>query len=1300
MATILFSAAGAALGSGFGGTVLGLSGAAIGRAVGATVGRAVDQRIIGLGSDAVEVGRLDRFHVMGASEGAPIAKFWGRMRLAGQVIWASRFRETGRKSGGKGMPSPKTVQYTYSVSVAIALCEGEILGIGRIWADGDEISPKSLNIRVYNGTEDQLPDPLVEADAGGSFAPAYRGIAYVVVEDIELSAYGNRVPQFSFEVMRRAQGAEAEKVPDLQDAIRAVALIPGTGEYALAAQKIREERGFGEFRTINANTPSGDSDLITSLRQLKQELPNCRSVSLIVSWFGSDLRCALCEIQPKVEQKTIEADQMPWRSGGVSRSEAAEVPRIDGRSIYGGTPADASVIEAIVTLRDLGQSVMFYPFILMDQIEGNTLSDPYSEREFQAALPWRGRITLSKAPGRDSGPDQTDAAVGEVAAFFGSANASDFSARDGKLHYSGEPEWGYRRFILHYAHLCQMAGGVESFCIGSEMRGLSQIRGPEHRFPAVEALVQLAADVRVILGPDVKLSYAADWSEYFGFHADGNVYFHLDPLWSSSNIDFVGIDNYMPISDWREGNAHADTNWKSIYNIEYLKSNIAGGEGFDWFYSSAEGVESQNRVPIVDSAFGEDWVFRYKDLKSWWSRSHHNRINGERLEQPTGWIPRSKPIRFTEYGCAAIDKGPNEPNRFLDSRSSESSVPRASLSTRDDFVQMQYFRASHQHWSNPSNNPKSELFDGSMLDTDHCYAWAWDARPYPDFPRSIDVWSDGENYYRGHWLNGRATSAPLDRVVREVCEDAGVFCPDVSLLFGAVHGYSSTQIQSGRSRLQPLSVTYAFDCFEEDGSLKFQSREVFEVIEVSECELALNSDDSSGFELIRLPGFDSPSRLRFAHITADGSFSVAVAEAVDSESSSPSIVDAEYSIVLPMGVAKATASRWLSETLLSKDQLTFSLPPSEMARVSGTILNFQKLYYRVDSCEIDQKVKIIAARVEPASFKSLEEDIDASAWQAHIEAGPIASIWMDLPMIDSRQVPHSPFLAVAAKPWFNQAILWSSGEDSGYEINSRFDGPSRVGKTLSDLVACRPGVLDRGAGVLVEIPDGMPESISMPGLLSGKNLIAIGDGSPERWEIFQYMNAELISPGVYRLSSQLRGISGSGAIAPETWPAGSYVVLIDERLKQISLPVEHLNIEQHYRIGFAINGTGSEAVRYDRVSFKGAGLRPLSVCHLRLQVVNQINHHFRWVRRTRINGDSWDGYDVPLNEERELYLFVVKSVEGVALSSTVVEQPTYSYLFDQRVMDGTTERYTVEVSQISTIYGTGPTRQLHVDVNL
>ena len=69
MATLVLSAAGAAIGAGFGGAVLGLSGAVIGRAIGATLGRAIDQRILGAGSEPVDIGRIDRLRLTGAGEG-------------------------------------------------------------------------------------------------------------------------------------------------------------------------------------------------------------------------------------------------------------------------------------------------------------------------------------------------------------------------------------------------------------------------------------------------------------------------------------------------------------------------------------------------------------------------------------------------------------------------------------------------------------------------------------------------------------------------------------------------------------------------------------------------------------------------------------------------------------------------------------------------------------------------------------------------------------------------------------------------------------------------------------------------------------------------------------------------------------------------------------------------------------------------------------------------------------------------------------------------------------------------------
>ena len=143
-------------------------------------------------------------------------------------------------------------------------------------------------------------------------------------------------------------------------------------------------------------------------------------------------------------------------------------------------------------------------------------------------------------------------------------------------------------------------------------------RGASNRFAAVEELCDLTNEVRVILGPKTKIGYAADWSEYFGYHpqdGSGDVYFNLVSLWADRNIDFVGIDNYMPLSDWREDEGRADKSWGSIYNLDYLQANIEGGEVYDWYYPSQTVRDVQMRNPITGEYYDRAWIWRYKDKK-------------------------------------------------------------------------------------------------------------------------------------------------------------------------------------------------------------------------------------------------------------------------------------------------------------------------------------------------------------------------------------------------------------------------------------------------------------------------------------------------------------------------------------------------------------------------------------------------------------------------------------------------------------------------------------------------------------
>jgi hypothetical protein len=377
---------------------------------------------------------------------------------------------------------------------------------------------------------------------------------------------------------------------------------------------------------------------------------------------------------------------------GIARGDAQVVSTNGGGPAYGGTPSDAALRAAIASLTARGIGVTLYPILLMDIPDGNPMG--------QAAYPWRGRVSC------EAGDDGTGDAVTQVAAFADQ----------------------HRDFILHYA---QMAAdeGAEALIVGSELRGLTQVRGPGDMFPFVAALVDLAADVRAVVGPEVTLTYAADWSEYHGYQPGGGAkFFHLDPLWASDDIDVIGIDNYMPLADQREG--------AGPYDPAELAQSIAGGEGYDWYYASDADRTTGTRTPITDGAYGEPWVWRFKDLASWWTEAHHDRPGGVPSATPTDWVPGSKPIWFTELGCAAIHRGANQPNVFLDPKSAESFAPDLSNGAPDALMQRQFLRAELDYWA------ESDMVERVTL-------WTWDARPYPAFPSLTDAWADGGNHARG-----------------------------------------------------------------------------------------------------------------------------------------------------------------------------------------------------------------------------------------------------------------------------------------------------------------------------------------------------------------------------------------------------------------------------------------------------------------------------------------------------------------------------------------------------------------------
>jgi len=1319
MATLALTVAGAAIGGAVlpaGITVLGatLSGAAIGSQVGALAGSFIDQALFGASgqSRAVAGPRLSDLKITTSTEGAAIPRLFGRARLGGQVIWATDLEEEAVTSGGdggsKGSPTSsatgRRTDYRYFANFAVALCEGPITDIGRVWADGAELDLGQHVWRLYDGTDTQAPDGLIVAREGADAAPAYRGVAYIVFERMALEAFGNRIPQLSFEVYRSVDAFEQQ--------VRAVVMIPGSGEFVYSSEPATRRTGSVSTEAENTHTLRGGTDWEVALDQLAETLPNARSTSLVVSWFGSDLRAGHCLVRPAVDASLKDTSPLSWSVAGLSREAAPLVSTNDGQPAYGGTPSDQTVVSAIRDLKARGHKVLLTPFILMDIPSGNTLSDPYTGSAGQPAYPWRGRITVHPAPGRPGSPDKTLAAATEVASLVGMAQPGHYAIVDDTVVYSGPAEWSIRRMVLHYAHLAVAAGGVDGILLGSELRGLSQVRSGPGVYPFVSALASLAADVKAIVGGATKVSYAADWSEYFGHvpaDGSGDAHFHLDPLWASPAIDAVAIDCYWPLSDWRDGE-HLDRalGSRSVYDVDYLKSNLFAGEGHDWFYASDADRAAQNRTPITDGAAGKPWVFRYKDVRNWWANPHYDRPGGIEAATPTAWLPRSKPIWLTEIGCPAVDKGANQPNVFVDPKSSESFLPHFSSGERDDLMQRRYLQAILEAFD-PAHpgyvegaNPVSPVYGACMIDLDHVHVYAWDARPFPAFPLNDLVWSDGANWRLGHWINGRIAGQSLAAVIADLLEGFGFESYDVSALDGLVTGLVIDRPMSAREALQPLELAYFVDAIESGGVIRFAHRGAEPVrAGLSLDDLVETKPGSDLVRLTRVQETDLPAAARISFSALESDYRQAVAQSRRLVGAAGRVSEAQLALVMDSSQAARTADTWLFESWAARERARFVLPPSALALQPGDIVSLdhseRQRLYRITEIGDHGAREIEAVGIDPSVYSGAAGVVRPEKPTGGETIGPVLGLFLDLPLLTGREDASQGYVVASREPWpaGGAAFYRSPDEAAGFTLTTVAVRRAITGVTLEPLAPGPEGRPDPANRVRVALDAGILTSTSRIDLLAGSNAAAIQGGDGE-WEVLQFETATLVAPRTYELATLLRGQAGSERAMRAPIPAGARFVLLDGALTPVPLTADDIGLPLVWRFGPASRPLGDRSYQTTTHPFRGVGARPLSPVHVRGSRANG-DLSISWVRRTRVGGDGWAGLEVPLGETRERYeIDILAGIEVVRVLAS--DAPSVVYTAAQQTADFGAPQgaLSVRVYQLSDVAGRGAPREATV----
>jgi hypothetical protein len=1258
-------------GSAVGGLVGGGFGQGIGALVGAYVGGIIEQELFAKREVVRNEGaRVSDFQISGSAYGQTIPHVFGRARLPANIIWMRGIREKqvvereatggggkGESSGSSDQQVVETVTYHYYADVAIAIARGPLTSIYRLWADKKPIDPEHLGeIRLYYGEEDQDPDPLIQAVEGTDRTPAFRGLAYVVLENLWLNPYGARLPNFEVEVFRGSPAGSG----DARHLTKNICLIPSSGEWAYDTDIVRDLRRSGPAGApgsggaINRNSGQKRSDFKVAIDNLTREIPNVEWISLVYAWFGTSVDVATCAIRPEVEWHLNSWDPREtaphiWSVMGQERDAWPQVSTFtkpDGSIglYYGGTIADGAVIRAIQHLKDRGYKVLFYPFIMMDIPP----PDP-------APFPWRGRISGQAA---------------DVPGFF---TRSD----------------GYLRFVRHCIDLCEQAGGIDGFAIGSEMRDLNRVHDGSGVYPAVAYWRQIAGEAKAALGSSCLVTYAADWTEY-RYHdlGGGNVRFPLDELWGDPNIDVVGIDAYFPITD-----APAP-----VYDKEVLKAGWAGGELFSYFYETAEDRDLARRGFDPQRSLIDDPFYAYKALEYWWANDHRTRVNGIPTGPATDWVPRSKPIWFTEYGFPSVNCAANQPNVFIDPKSSESFAPYYSNWSVDRVQQRAAIEATEEFWVDPANNPVSPIYGDRMVE--RLFVWTWDARPYPWFPALTRVWSDGTNYRLGHWIQGKVGNMRLSDIVNELCQMAGLEADefDADDLDDEVVGYVVTERTSVREMIAVLQTAHFFDAVETGGVLVFKKRGTGSIVSIDAEDLGAGEGDGdrSRIRIERTQDTELPIAIDIVHIDEGRDYQSSTATVRKQIGRSESVTTFSLPIVLTIEQAQAIGQRALREIWQGREAFDLKLPtrwlkldPTDLVDVPVDGVTRRLLVTSVTYGRPGLVlVRGIATDGGVPEFVTVGTGSGELPPSAPEPPAPIRVELLDMPiMIDSHEASASSFYMAACPIGpgrFRGATLFQPTADGlDYIAAATAAAPSVMGATVSELA---PGPLwrwDRVNTVEVQLDYGELQSLADERVLAGANAALLGG------EIIQFANAELIGESLYRLGRLLRGQRGTEQDMI-THPIGSRFVMLDPgRQPRPSFSIARVGIPITWR--YAPVPQGPTGDLSDEIVFTdtGNGLRPFAPVHLNAARDSSGDIQLSWTRRTRIGGDSWLN-EVPLGEETEEYDVLILNGASVVRTLRVTSQSA-AYTAAQQTTDfgSLPATLTWRVAQISRVYGRG-----------
>jgi hypothetical protein len=471
--------------------------------------------------------------------------------------------------------------------------------------------------------------------------------------------------------------------------------------------------------------------------------------------------------------------------------------------------------------------------------------------------------------------------------------------------------------------------------------------------------------------------------------------------------------------------------------------------------------------------------------------------------------------------------------------------------------------------------------------------------------------------------------------------------------------------------------------------LRFRQRGGAPVIELAEDDLILPEDNAPA-RLTRAQESDLPREVTIAFTNGGADYQRGAAASRRLVGGSTRSAHADLAIITNDSEAGRRAEIWLQDLWAGRESADFARPPSRLALapgdVAGLTVNGRRRLIEIQEISDAENRAIKARSIDPEVFNLALAPPRRRPPAAPAAVGPVHALVLDLPALAPEQPPVLARLAVFTDPWPGAVAVWASSDGLSYSRAGLALAPSTVGQTLNDLPA-GPTARWQNTGFHVQLYGGALASVSDSALFAGVNAAAVRrlDGA---WEVLQFANAELVGERTYALSRLLRGQAGSEWAMAAPLPAGAPFVLLGQHVLSIASGLDALERSVQLRVVAAGRDHGDPAALALSAMPLATALKPLAPVHLKA-ARGTSGVTFSWIRRTRLDGDSWAG-EVPLGEDSERYAIDILSDTNV-VRTLMATSPSILYAANDELSDFGAMQTSVHVrvAQVSATVGRG-----------